>query len=44
LSYLYVRHEAVTINAWHEKFVTKPCVSPQVFYGSRRKNALRSWV
>jgi hypothetical protein len=30
------RHENATINAQHEHIVIKPCVSPQVFYGSRR--------
>jgi hypothetical protein len=41
---LHARHEAISINAQYGQFVNKPCVSPQVFYGSRRKDALRAWV
>jgi hypothetical protein len=40
----YVRHEAATMTARQENQLTEPCVSPQVFYGSRRGDGLRPRV
>ena len=35
------RREVAMFTAEYEQFINQPCVSPQVFYGSRRSDAQR---
>jgi hypothetical protein len=38
------RREVAMFTAEYEQFINQPCVSPQVFYGSRRSDAQRVGV